>query len=190
MVHPAHPSFGEADNLPYLIRRVALFAVSTAGRRGGCSTMAFQDVSISKRPRIVAPDAILGREAELAAADRFFDGVPQGPTALLIEGEAGIGKTTIWHEAVRRGASTSRVLVSRASENETKLSFTVLTDLLEPALDDAADRSTCAATSGPGGGSPSGGCDRRGTTGCSGGLAWGAWGAAFARCARPRHARD
>ena len=98
-----------------------------------------QDVSISKRPRIVAPDAILGREAELAAADRFFDSAPQGPTALLIEGEAGIGKTTIWHEAVRRGASTSRVLVSRASENETKLSFTVLTDLLEPALDDAAD---------------------------------------------------
>ena len=87
----------------------------------------------------MAPDAILGREAELAAADRFFDGAPQGPTALLIEGEAGIGKTTIWHEAVRRGASTSRVLVSRASENETKLSFTVLTDLLEPALDEAAD---------------------------------------------------
>jgi DNA-binding CsgD family transcriptional regulator len=84
----------------------------------------------------VAPDAILGRVEELAAVARFFDDDLRGPRALLIEGEAGIGKTTIWLEAVRTAGASGRLFVSRPSETETKLSFTVLTDLLEPALAD------------------------------------------------------
>ncbi len=85
----------------------------------------------------MAPDAILGREEELAAVARFFEDDRDGPRALLVEGEAGIGKTTLWREAARLAGSRSRVLVSRASQAETKLSFTVLGDLLEPALDEA-----------------------------------------------------
>jgi len=84
----------------------------------------------------VAPDAILGRDEELAAIASFFDDDRPRPRALLLEGMAGIGKTTLWREAVRLAEGRGRVLASRASEAETKLSFTVLGDLLASALDD------------------------------------------------------
>jgi DNA-binding CsgD family transcriptional regulator len=58
---------------------------------------------------------------------------------MLIQGDAGIGKTTIWLEAVRTAGASSRVLTSRASESEARLSFAVLTDLLEPAMRDVGD---------------------------------------------------
>ena len=83
----------------------------------------------------MAPDAIFGRDGELAAIARFFeDGRPRSRT-LLLEGDAGIGKTTLWVEAVRLAKSRSRVLSSRASQAETRMSFTVLGDLLVPALE-------------------------------------------------------
>ena len=85
-------------------------------------------------------DVILGRVTELAAAARFLDHARQGPRGLLIEGEAGIGKTTIWTDAVRNSEASSRVLIARASETEAKLSFAVLSDLLEPAMVDIGDQ--------------------------------------------------
>jgi len=83
----------------------------------------------------VVPDAIFGRDRELAAITRFFEDERAGSCALLLEGDAGIGKTTLWHEAVRLAGSKSLVLSSRASEAETRMSFTVLGDLLVPALE-------------------------------------------------------
>jgi Cdc6-like AAA superfamily ATPase len=44
---------------------------------------------------------ILGRPAEAATVARFAEQVPTGPVGLLIEGEPGIGKTTVLLEAVR-----------------------------------------------------------------------------------------
>jgi len=58
-----------------------------------------------------------------------------GSRALVLEGDAGIGKTTLWLEAVRLAESRSLVLSSRASEAEARMSFTVLGDLLVPALE-------------------------------------------------------
>jgi DNA-binding CsgD family transcriptional regulator len=85
----------------------------------------------------VAPDAILGREEELDVIGRFLDARPAGPRAVLLEGEAGIGKSTLWHEAVRiAGAKEQLVLSARVAEAEAKLSFTVLADLLEPVAAD------------------------------------------------------
>ena len=40
-------------------------------------------------------EGIFGRDLELAAMERFFDGAPTWPSAIVIEGEAGIGKTTM-----------------------------------------------------------------------------------------------
>ena len=80
----------------------------------------------------VAPDTILGRDEELAVVHRFFDREPDGPRALLLEGDAGIGKSTIWQEAVRLARASGIVLLARAAETEATLSFTVLADLLEP----------------------------------------------------------
>ncbi len=87
----------------------------------------------------MAPDAIFGRDEELAAITRFFDDERSASRALLLEGDAGIGKTTLWSEAVRLAESRGLVLSSRASQAETRLSFTVLGDVLVPALDGAVE---------------------------------------------------
>jgi DNA-binding CsgD family transcriptional regulator len=73
---------------------------------------------------------VVGRERELAALTSFLgDG---GPVALALEGEAGVGKTTLWlagvEEAEQRGR---RVLQSRPAEAESRLAFAGLGDLLE-----------------------------------------------------------
>jgi DNA-binding CsgD family transcriptional regulator len=75
--------------------------------------------------------AIFGRDLEIGAVSRFLDRVESGPNALLIEGPAGIGKTTIWLAGV--GDATSRgyrVLTSRGAESEARLSYAALGDLL------------------------------------------------------------
>jgi DNA-binding CsgD family transcriptional regulator len=76
---------------------------------------------------------VVGREAELSAVEGFLDSIQDGFAALAVEGEPGIGKTTIWQEAVRRaGERGYRTLVCRPAQAEAKLSFAALTDLLEP----------------------------------------------------------
>ena len=47
-------------------------------------------------------EGIFGRDLELATMQRFLDSAPTWPSAAVIEGEAGIGKTTLWLEGVRR----------------------------------------------------------------------------------------
>jgi DNA-binding CsgD family transcriptional regulator len=76
-------------------------------------------------------EGIVGREAELEAVGEFLDGISAGPSALVIEGEAGVGKTTLWFEAVSAAEARGyRVLEARPGESETKLSYTALTDLV------------------------------------------------------------
>ena len=74
---------------------------------------------------------VVGRESELAVLGRFLEGEGDAP-ALVLTGGPGLGKTTLWEatvdEARRRGL---RVLSSRASGAEAKLSFTALIDLLD-----------------------------------------------------------
>ncbi len=70
---------------------------------------------------------VVGREPELRAVDAFLDG---GARTLAILGEPGIGKTTVWREAVERaGARGAIVLAARPSESEARLSFGGLADL-------------------------------------------------------------
>ena len=80
---------------------------------------------------------LVGRHREQAEVNRFLDVLLEGPAALVLEGEAGIGKTTVWRAALDAARSRScRVLVCRASESEGALSFLGLCDLLEGAGDD------------------------------------------------------
>ncbi len=44
---------------------------------------------------------IVGRQDELASLHAFIDEVERGPAALPLEGEAGIGKSTLWLAGVR-----------------------------------------------------------------------------------------
>lgn len=80
---------------------------------------------------------IIGREEELAAVERFLESVPEGPRALLIEGDPGIGKTTVWSEGVAAARGRLHWILScRPAEAETSLAFSALGDLLEPVLEE------------------------------------------------------
>jgi DNA-binding CsgD family transcriptional regulator len=75
---------------------------------------------------------ILGREAEVAEITRFIESIDDGPSALLLDGAAGIGKTTLWNAGVTFARDTGhQVLSSRAAESEARLSYAALGDLLE-----------------------------------------------------------
>ncbi len=81
---------------------------------------------------------VVGREAELVEVEGFLEASAGGFAALVLEGEAGIGKTTVWREARRRAqARGALVLACRPSVAEAKLSFAALGDLLADLAGDA-----------------------------------------------------
>jgi len=83
-------------------------------------------------------DDVIGRETELAILDRFLDSIPAGPGALLLSGEAGIGKTTVWKQGLDGALQRRyRTLSCGPVEAETRLSYAALGDLLEPVLEEA-----------------------------------------------------
>ncbi len=77
------------------------------------------------------PSDLIGRGDERVAVGTFLDALQAGPVALLIGGEAGIGKSTVWRAGVSSARSRSfRVLLCRPAEAEAGLSFVALADLL------------------------------------------------------------
>ena len=82
---------------------------------------------------------VIGREEELASIGAFLDHLEEGPGALVLSGEPGIGKTILWEAGVEEAEHHyGRVLVHRSVEAEASLSFTGLSDLLAPVLDEVA----------------------------------------------------
>jgi DNA-binding CsgD family transcriptional regulator len=83
---------------------------------------------------------VVGRAHELAALEDFVDRGATAPVSLLLEGEAGVGKTTLWLAGVEAATRQGRrVLQARPAEAEVRLSFAGLGDLLEDALGDAVE---------------------------------------------------
>jgi tetratricopeptide (TPR) repeat protein len=81
--------------------------------------------------------ATVGRNEELTAIEEFLGAVADGPAALVLEGEPGIGKTTLWQTGVNRARELEiRVLVASPVEAETKLSLSTLGDLLYGVIED------------------------------------------------------
>lgn len=77
----------------------------------------------------------VGRDAELELVDRFLERVPGGTPILVIEGDPGIGKTTLWLEALERaGARSFRLLKASPAESEVKLPYAALGDLIGEAF--------------------------------------------------------
>src|SRR3954464_11711718 len=71
-------------------------------------------------------------EVESRLVDDFLVTAADGPSALLIEGEAGIGKTTLWLSAIERGrASGFQVMLARAVAAESVMAYASLADLLD-----------------------------------------------------------
>jgi len=79
---------------------------------------------------------VVGRDPEQALVAAFLDSLRLGPASLLLEGEAGIGKTTLWDAGVRAAAAREYlILSSQPAESEATLSFAALGDLLQGLLD-------------------------------------------------------
>jgi DNA-binding CsgD family transcriptional regulator len=75
---------------------------------------------------------VLGRDHERAVLRRLFERVSGGPAGLLLSGEAGIGKTTLWREGIALANERGyRVLACEATPTETPLAFASLGDLLD-----------------------------------------------------------
>ena len=74
---------------------------------------------------------LIGRDEELRSIERFLEGVPTGARALVIEGEAGAGKTALWEAALgfAQGAG-ALALTARPAEAEASFAHAALGDLL------------------------------------------------------------
>lgn len=81
------------------------------------------------------PDVILDRAAELAVVERFLDDLGAGAAALLVEGEVGAGKTTLWRAGVEAARARGYVVLDcHPAEAEATLAFAGLGDLLDRVL--------------------------------------------------------
>ena len=79
---------------------------------------------------------IVGREVEFASIHAFLERPAEGPVALVLEGEAGIGKSTLWLTGVEAARERGfRALVSRPAEAERGLTHAGLGDLFENVLE-------------------------------------------------------
>jgi DNA-binding CsgD family transcriptional regulator len=78
---------------------------------------------------------IVSRTAELARLDALLAALMRGEgSALVVHGEAGIGKTTLLEALAERSGGAVTVLRACGAETEAELAFSALTDLLYPVL--------------------------------------------------------
>jgi DNA-binding CsgD family transcriptional regulator len=83
---------------------------------------------------------LVGRDEELEQIDRFVERVTASPGALVVEGEPGIGKTTLWQAGIARAEDAgSLVLRATPSQAEAALAFVAAADLLAPVADEALE---------------------------------------------------
>jgi DNA-binding CsgD family transcriptional regulator len=82
---------------------------------------------------------LVGRRADLEALSEFLDGIPSGAAGFVLEGDAGIGKTTLLSAALSHAKDRGyRVLSSSPAPPDEALSFSGLEDLLHDVVDEVA----------------------------------------------------
>src|SRR5262245_7171142 len=82
--------------------------------------------------------SLIGRDDELAVVEAFVGGVAEGPCALVLSGEAGIGKTVLWEAGVEGARRRyGRVLAGHGAAPEASLSYAVLSELLAGVFEEA-----------------------------------------------------
>ena len=78
-----------------------------------------------------------GRESELRSIEDFLERAVSAPSALVLSGEAGIGKTELWEAGLERARERGMlVLAHGAVEAEAVLSFAGIAELLGPVAAD------------------------------------------------------
>src|ERR1700748_1762598 len=67
---------------------------------------------------------VVGREKEFSLLDSFLGSIDDGFAVLTLEGEPGIGKTTVWQEGMRRAEARGLLALScQPAQSEARLSF-------------------------------------------------------------------
>jgi len=83
---------------------------------------------------------VLSRPTDTEAVDNLLSAASEEPAALVVEGEAGIGKTTLWLGALDRARDRGfRVLAAQAAVAESVLAYTGVADLLSGLDDEWSD---------------------------------------------------
>jgi len=78
---------------------------------------------------------LLGRERECAVIDRMLENARSGvSSALVVRGEAGIGKSALLEYATQQAAPEMEILRANGVEDESDLAFAGLHELLRPVL--------------------------------------------------------
>ena len=107
---------------------------------------------------------VIGREEELGAIEAFLAAAEQGPQALVLSGEPGIGKTILWEAGVEQARERlDDVLICRGVEAEASLSFAALSELLGAGVRRCRRLSAAAAPSGARGRASTGRAGRGGS---------------------------
>ncbi|HUP32377.1 MAG TPA: ATP-binding protein [Gaiellaceae bacterium] len=80
---------------------------------------------------------VIGRDDEIERLRAFLYATPlDSPRALVLEGEAGIGKSTLWLKGLELARERGlRVVSSRPAEAERDLAFAGLGDVFEDVQD-------------------------------------------------------
>lgn len=88
---------------------------------------------------VSASSEVIGRDAALRQIEAFLAERARLPAVLLIEGEAGVGKTALWRRAVQDAAGHGHtVLACSPGSSEVRLSFAGLGDLVGPVFAEVA----------------------------------------------------
>jgi DNA-binding NarL/FixJ family response regulator len=85
-------------------------------------------------------DDVFGRDAERAQVEQVLDAVAYAPAGIAIEGDPGIGKTTVWRAAVESARRRDYLVLEAApSEPDAPLAFAGLGDLFDRLPDEVLD---------------------------------------------------
>jgi tetratricopeptide (TPR) repeat protein len=131
----------------YLVPLLDIAALHGGAHHGNPDTSLFHGQSASLA--VAAHRSLVGREDELVRVLEFVSQASEGPRAMIIGGEAGIGKTMLWRAALEsEEAERLRVLSTRCVEAELPLGMAGLSDLLQDVLpavgEDLADHERSA----------------------------------------------
>lgn len=85
----------------------------------------------------LAAASLIGRDEDLTRLYEFLESENGTTIVLVLEGEPGIGKTTLWRAGIDRARELGfRVMEARPAASERQLSFAVLGDLLADVKDE------------------------------------------------------
>ena len=76
-------------------------------------------------------ETLVGREGAVTATNGFLAGLRAGPRALIIEGDAGIGKSAVWRASLDAARQAGYLVLDGVGEQvEARMSFVGLADLI------------------------------------------------------------